>query len=167
MDGPGDTWMSAQMDKENEPGVQRGRKMDYTDHDEQYEQFLQDLEEDPEMRSQINLYKDADGIAQMDARQTRAAPAGASHAGGSGGGGGGDEDSDMEYDDDLPDVGLEELLDELTLGADEGDADETDFPFLAGQPGPSDAPSDTRGAAPSEAVKQFELPGGSEVKYYF
>ncbi len=46
-------WKLEAMDKENEPGVQRGRRMDYAAHDAEYEQFLQDLEEDPDMRAQV------------------------------------------------------------------------------------------------------------------
>ena len=63
-----------------------------------YEHFLQDLEEDPELRSRINLYskpatkKTVDNSAAID------------------------EDSD-EDDDDFPEIQLNELLDGLTLSA--------------------------------------------------
>ena len=98
----------------------------------------------------------------MDASAARG---GGPDAGGSHDAHGADGGSDV--DDDLPDVGLEELLDELTLGADEGDDDEADFPFLAGATiaptaGPSDAPS----AGPSD-VAQFEMPNNKNTKYYF
>ena len=42
--------------------------MDKADHrkDKDYEYFLQDLEDDPELRGTVNLYKDDDVIAQLE-----------------------------------------------------------------------------------------------------
>mmetsp|Transcript_342 Transcript_342/g.984 ORF Transcript_342/g.984 Transcript_342/m.984 type:complete len:131 (+) Transcript_342:60-452(+) len=84
-------------DKITPVDVDRGR------HD--YESFLQDLEEDPDMRGEVNLYKDP---AAITARQ-QPAPGGTAPATGATDDDDGDELSDAE------DVGLEELLDDLTL----------------------------------------------------
>lgn len=44
------------------------KKQDKADHknDKDYEYFLQDLEDDPELRANVNLYKDDDVIAQLE-----------------------------------------------------------------------------------------------------
>lgn len=207
-----------QLEKEKEAGVQRGRKMDTAEHDREYEDFLQELEEDPALRAQISLYKDHDAI---DARQARAAAraaearrgqgitagsvfaASSAHAGaemgeassvtapgamgghGSSTGGVGapaglhgdegyDEDDEDEDDDDFPDVKLEELLDELTLGTDdpEGDGEATEA-------SPPEVGPVTFAAAlapqanilppepPVQRAKPFELPSGPNAKFNF
>ena len=46
------------MQKEEDPGVTRGRGVSTEAYEADYEEFMQDLEEDPSLRSQINLYKD-------------------------------------------------------------------------------------------------------------
>ena len=143
-------WRLQQLDKEADPGVQRGRKMDTTVYDDEYEQFLQDLEEDPEMRGQINLFKDTQVLAERGADDASA--------------------SDCD-DDDFPDVGLEELLDELTLGADDEDGDcDEDAPYFAAegssQSQPAAAGSSDSGAGTS-SVAAFTLPGGNDVQFFF
>ncbi|KAI8326046.1 NMD3-domain-containing protein [Martensiomyces pterosporus] len=67
-----------------------------------FENFLRDLEEDPELRQSINLYKDASAAGAPQ-------PA--------------DMESDMGDDDELPEVPLEELLDDLKISADDDDMD--------------------------------------------
>ena len=72
-----------------------------------YEHFLQDLEEDPELRSRINLYSKPNVVAKANAKED------------------GDdatmEDNDNnsnsseDEDDDFPEIQLNELLDGLTL----------------------------------------------------
>jgi len=74
------------------------------DHGRNYEEFLRDLEEDPEMRSQINLYKAAEPQESMQTDGT-----------------------DIEEDDEFPDVAIDELLDmveDLTIGGDTNEDDE-------------------------------------------
>ncbi|KAJ3372727.1 hypothetical protein GGF31_001752 [Allomyces arbusculus] len=74
-----------------------------------YEAFLRDIEEDPELRAAINLYKDPKW-------ESKAA------AGGADGDGDvveeGDEDED---DDDVPEVALDELLDDMSIASDDDD----------------------------------------------
>lgn len=155
---------------------------------------MQDLEEDPSLRAQINLYKDEDALAlkkakemERRARADRAAAASsvASNgvaAGPSSGGDGkqrvvdsDDEDgvasevddgeSDGPEDDDFPDVGLEELLDDLALGADEDD----ELPPGV-EAGCSEAPTEVEPvvfAPPPVPVAQFTLPEGNDAKFYF
>ena len=229
----GRVWKLKQLDKEKDAGVVRGRKMDTTEHDTEYEEFMQELEEDPAMRSQINLYKDHDALEErqmrMAAKQAEAATARAGHAIGSVSAGsvfssapappaggcsshdaemataaaakvsgrscaaamaassaaalasapphppaGLDDDYDAEEegedgDDDFPDVGLEELLDELTLGAvgeggDEGEDDDAADDADGGVPreiGP------VIFAPPQPVVEQFKIPDGSDAKFHF
>ena len=72
--------------------------------EEDYEEFLQEIDENPEMRSQINLYrKDKLGA---HASSSSGAPAA-----------GGDDDEDKEEDDGFPEVQLDELLNDLALDA--------------------------------------------------
>ncbi|KAJ2720385.1 ribosome-binding protein [Coemansia sp. Benny D115] len=75
-----------------------------------FETFLRDLEEDPELRQTINLYKDTDAAARHAA--------------------GGVDSNDMDDDDDeeeLPEVPLEELLDDLKINDDDDDDDDDDM----------------------------------------
>lgn len=92
--------------------------------EEDYELFLRDLEEDPELRANVNLYKAKDvkmhdvnagrkkgGQYGMDVDELRPGP--------SDGAGAGVETEDAEEEADFPDVKLKELLedfDEMTLG---------------------------------------------------
>jgi nonsense-mediated mRNA decay protein 3 len=108
-------WKLQSLQKEEDESewtVQRGRKIDVSKQEQDYEEFMQDLEEDPAMRAQINLYKDT---AAMEARAQAAKKRALKTAGT-------ESDSELGADDeDFPEVGLEELLDELTLGADDED----------------------------------------------
>lgn len=79
------------------------------------ERFLEELEEDPEMRSKVALYKDHEAMALKK------------KSNGGGGGGMGEEDGDEEDSDDdsLPEVPLEELLEDLAaMQLAEGDGDD-------------------------------------------
>ncbi|KAJ2454148.1 ribosome-binding protein [Coemansia sp. RSA 2336] len=69
-----------------------------------FEAFLRDLEEDPELRQGINLYRDTSAI-------TRTAAAGDEMV----------DDDDDEAGDDAPEIPLEELLNELSIGDGDGD----------------------------------------------
>lgn len=78
------------------------RDKDAEKRDREFEAFLQDLEEDKELRGMINLYKAAPGGAAPHAQQREE----------------GDMETDDERDDDgeLPAITLEELLDDMNLG---------------------------------------------------
>jgi len=67
-----------------------------------YESFLQDLEEDPSMRAQINLFKVPN--AEEIKKQTESVMV--------------DEGEGEEDEGEFPDVGLEELMEDLSLGDD-------------------------------------------------
>eukprot|EP00798_Chlamydomonas_sp_ICE-L_P016520 gene16520-22747_t len=69
------------------------------------ERFLQELEEDPELRARVNLFRDAENIERLAqiAAKAAAKPAGLED----------DMDDSDSDDDDLPEVPLEELLDDL------------------------------------------------------
>jgi len=94
-------WKLAQLAiEQGEAKDRRGRQME---SDRNYNEFLHDLEEDPEMRSQINLYKADHSVPQESMQVT----------------------DESEIDDDFPEVKMDELLDmveDLTLGG--GDDDE-------------------------------------------
>ena len=103
-------WKLHLLPKEDDPGVQHGREIDTSKYEADYEDFMQELEEDPALRSQINLYRDPESIELKQKRAQHATFVAAP------------SDSDGELkDDEFPDVGLDELLEELTLGADESD----------------------------------------------
>jgi nonsense-mediated mRNA decay protein 3 len=67
-----------------------------------YERFLEELEEDPDMRAKVALYKDPTYVEKLR-----------------------EEDTMTETDgEEPPQVPLEELLDELTLEGEDDDEDE-------------------------------------------
>ncbi|OMJ09232.1 60S ribosomal export protein NMD3 [Smittium culicis] len=81
--------------------------------DDDYELFLRDLEEDPELRQNINLYKSDNPHRQADSIEAD--------------GGYIVSDGESELDDeDLPEVPLEELLDGLNLNENDGQEVEID-----------------------------------------
>jgi len=84
---------------EMEDGEITSRRGEVTKGERDYEQFLRDLEEDPELRSNVLLYKADDGVATSNAMQ--------------------DDDDD---NDDLPEPTVDELLndmEELSINEDE------------------------------------------------
>ncbi|CAG8499045.1 5817_t:CDS:2 [Funneliformis mosseae] len=83
-------WKLKSISKEQEEMA--SRKQDANKMEEDYESFLQDLEEDPELRQNVNLYKTS---PSMDIDTTA-------------------EESTAE-EEDFPEVKLEELLEDLTL----------------------------------------------------
>lgn len=110
-------WTLKRMDAEEEEGAgaeaeakaARGRRRDDVARGERdFEGFMQELEEDRDMRSRVNLYKNP-GFK----------PAAAAAGAGPGAGGGGmateDEDEDGAPEEDHPVVGLDELLDSMHL----------------------------------------------------
>ncbi|PVU94188.1 hypothetical protein BB561_002735 [Smittium simulii] len=74
--------------------------------DEDMEMFLRDLEEDPELRQNINLYKNPDMLANSLNRNADNS----------------DED-DMDDGEEIPEVPLEELLDNLRMNDDDDSRD--------------------------------------------
>jgi len=147
-------WKLQSLQKEDEPGVQRGREIDAGKYEADYENFMQELEENPALRSQINLYRDPQGLDFQQKWAQRAVTTSASETP--------DLDGDFE-DDRFPDVGLEELLEELSLGADESDI--VSFNMLPTQH--ESPPAATSAIAP---VPQFGLPlshEDGEVKFNF
>ncbi|KAI9234504.1 MAG: NMD3 family-domain-containing protein [Podila humilis] len=98
----GRNWELRQLNKEEEDMAPR--KQDQERIEQDYEMFLRDLEEDPELRSTVNLYK-SDKVKKE-----------ADHA----------MESDSEFDDEegFPEIQLDELLDNLKL--DDGPDNEYD-----------------------------------------
>ncbi|KAL3911535.1 MAG: hypothetical protein SGPRY_008654 [Prymnesium sp.] len=114
-------WKLEHLQKESEPGVLRGRHLNMESHEMEMENFMQELEEDPQLRSQINLYKDKDAMQALEARKNKSHPQQPHFM----------EttltanEEDEGTDDDFPDVELNELLDEMTLnGPEEPEEDE-------------------------------------------
>ena len=175
-------WKLDHMTKESDAGVMRGRHFVTEEHEEELEEFMQELEEDPTLRSQINLYKDADAMEDIAARKQKVQqmqqrpPAAAAAAAGIAECSDDDDEYDDDDDDDFPDVELNELLDELTLGG-EGEGEEEEEEEAAP---PQDVPAapvsfapagamQTPGINPHAPVEQFVLPGASDAspKFHF
>ncbi|KAJ2787069.1 ribosome-binding protein [Coemansia interrupta] len=100
-------WRLKTLDKDD--GELAPKKQDKEKLEADFETFLRDLEEDPELRQNINLYKDAEA-----AQRARSAI--------------GDNDDDMADSDDgedAPEVPLEELLEDLKI--DDEDDEEMDM----------------------------------------
>ena len=147
------------------------------------------------MRSQVHLYRDENAIEAEQARQEAIAAErerAARHAAAAGGGGKerevsaavevdesafGDDEDEGEEDDDFPGVGLEELLDELTIG---GAVEASEGGSAAGGSGDGgcSASADPQQVAPvsfapalgegGSNVAQFTLPGGNDnAKFFF
>ncbi|KAJ2717255.1 ribosome-binding protein [Coemansia spiralis] len=95
-------WALKSLGKEEEEMAPRKQEQEKKAAD--FEAFLRDLEEDPELRQGVNLYRDADAV--------RAAGASADAA---------MNDSDEEEGDDAPEIPLEELLNSLAIDSDGGD----------------------------------------------
>ncbi|KAJ2604426.1 ribosome-binding protein [Coemansia sp. RSA 1722] len=79
------------------------KKQDQEKLEADFETFLRDLEEDPELRQNINLYKDANADGGVESNDM--------------------DDMEDDDDDELPEVPLEELLDDLKIGGDDDDED--------------------------------------------
>jgi len=83
-------WKLKSLSKEEEMAP---RKQDANKMEEDYELFLRELEEDPELRQNVNLYK-ASNSMDIDTAA---------------------EESTVEEEEDFPEIKIEELLEELTL----------------------------------------------------
>lgn len=98
-------WKLKQLDKEVDED-KRDHEIEKEQND--YEQFLNELEEDPEYRQQVNLYKDSDAVERLQRQLKEDAPM---------------ADADEEGEE-FPEVLLDELLDELTLQEQQPDHDD-------------------------------------------
>lgn len=76
---------------QEEEDTKKSKKADQSRFEKDYEQFLQELEEDEELRQTVNLYKETNPKPRQEPSEM---------------------DTDDEYDD-LPEIPIEELLDEL------------------------------------------------------
>lgn len=103
-------WRLKALRKELDEGL---TAMDVERNRTDYETFLRDLEEDKEMRAEVNLYKNPAALARASPGAKAKAQAGAAAAAVVGG----DDDDDDGISE--ADVGLEELLDDLALGDNE------------------------------------------------
>lgn len=138
-------WRLKQLRKEADDGLSA---MDVERSRADYETFLRDLEEDKEMRSGINLYKDHAALQALRARGKHGtaperatgahaaaaddeADAGAHGSAGRAARGRPAPEPMAEEEDELSEaeVGLEELLDDLTLGANEVVEGDSSAPF--------------------------------------
>lgn len=101
-------WMLKGLDKE----VDDWKKPEALKNAHDYEEFLKDLEEDPEFRSHITLYKDP-LASTATAATTTAAPASSSSLSGPHQGDNEMADVDDDNDPDFHDVALDELVDDV------------------------------------------------------
>ncbi|OZJ04343.1 hypothetical protein BZG36_02381 [Bifiguratus adelaidae] len=106
-------WKLRQLAKEEEEMAPR--KQDVARLENDYEMFLRDLEEDPELRSNINIFKDTNAVAKAKKSQYAMAVEDEMQ----------DQDEDgEEEEEDFPEISLEEMMDEMTLQDDETFAEE-------------------------------------------
>ncbi|KAF9981109.1 hypothetical protein BGZ75_007628 [Mortierella antarctica] len=91
----GRNWELRQLQKEEEDMAPR--KQDQERIEQDYEMFLRDLEEDPEFRSTVNLYKSDKVKKENDHAMVE------------------ETESDFEEDEGFPEIKLDELLDNLKL----------------------------------------------------
>ncbi|KAJ2546403.1 ribosome-binding protein, partial [Coemansia sp. RSA 1836] len=80
------------------------KKLEQDKLEADFETFLRDLEEDPELRQSINLYKDSSAVKRPTT----------------------DMMNDDDDDEEAPEVPLEELLEDLTIGGGDDDDEEYD-----------------------------------------
>ncbi|KAJ2318191.1 ribosome-binding protein, partial [Coemansia sp. RSA 2681] len=80
------------------------KKLEQDKLEADFETFLRDLEEDPELRQSINLYKDSSAVKRPTT----------------------DMMNDDDADEEAPEVPLEELLEDLTIGGGDDDDEEYD-----------------------------------------
>jgi hypothetical protein len=141
-----------------------------------FEDFLREIEEDPALRSSIALYKNTEVLA---ARAAKSAAKGAA-AGSSGGGSGGaaasapaaaGADSDEEDEDDdgaapgerLPEIGLEELLDDMSLGGADAAGGDGEAGAAAAAAAAPAAAGGAGSSAPAGASGKKKAPGLGKV----
>ncbi|MEW5320368.1 MAG: hypothetical protein WDW38_011444 [Sanguina aurantia] len=98
----GRTWKLKRLDMDNIDETKQARNEVNEEADR--ERFMQELEEDPDMRSRINMYKESEVTMTASAAARAANPLAAADA---------DNESDDGEDEDLPEVPLDELLDDL------------------------------------------------------
>lgn len=98
------------------------KKTDQLKAEQDMEEFMNDIEEDPELQGKVNLYKKSKGVVQSS--KANAAASSAAAAAGSMGEDGGMDD-EAEDDGDFPAIDMNSLLDDLgaiTIGAHDPDA---------------------------------------------
>ncbi|KAJ3273164.1 hypothetical protein HK104_004313 [Borealophlyctis nickersoniae] len=93
----GRAWKLKGMAKEEEvEAFGRGGRTEKAQREMDYERFLQDIEEDPELRGMINLYKDPNAKAKAKAEEEDAMM-----------------DEEEEPEEDFPQIKMDELLDDM------------------------------------------------------
>jgi len=102
--GKARVWKLKQLDKDVDDD-KRDHEIEKEHVD--YERFMQDLEEDPELRVNVNLYKDNEAVERLSRKHD-------------------DAHMDDEVDDaeEFPEVQLSELLEEMTVQDDEDEVEE-------------------------------------------
>lgn len=98
-------WKLAQLAKEEEEMLPR--KADKERIEQDYEMFLRDLEEDVELRQTVNIFKNKEVLEKQGNEMVID-----------------ESDIDEEVEEDFPEIGLEEMMDELKLDDGEGNEDE-------------------------------------------
>merc|ERR1712151_1022719 len=92
-------WKLRHLDKENDPTVFRRNNAD--EKDRQYEEFLRDIEENKEMRKNINIYKDEQALKDLEKQFDNMGVKG--------------QDDDNDEEDSEIDIKVDELLKDLNI----------------------------------------------------
>ncbi|KAI8378023.1 NMD3 family-domain-containing protein [Radiomyces spectabilis] len=95
-------WKLAQLGKEVDEMLPRKQEQARIEND--MEMFMRDIEEDPEFRSTINIFKSQNPTAATEHSMAT--------------------DTDVEEEEDFPEISLEEMLDEMQLNTEGPDEDE-------------------------------------------
>jgi len=124
-------WKLKRMQVENDEGLIRVK--DNVKDEQDFNDFQDDLEEDPDLRREVNLYKDPDRIraANADGEENEENKMNDSD----------EEDSESDSDD-VPEVPLAELLDGLHINEDSDEDDEEGLIFPDGSKIPACPMSD-------------------------
>lgn len=93
------SWRLRSLAKEQDESVMRKGENDRMEAD--YEQFMQDLEEDPELRSSVNIYRRKDALPPSQSMEV-----------------------DVDVDDEAPEIDISEMLEDLEIGDDECSSEE-------------------------------------------
>jgi len=100
-------WKLKHLDKEDVDMTESKKKLENDERN--YEKFLDDIEEDKDIRKQVNLYKDDDAIKELEERFKNMQV---------------DDKNDSDID-----IKVEELLDSLTLN-DKNEEEKKDTEFI-------------------------------------
>jgi len=140
------------------------KKMEIQRNEQDLEDFMNDIEEDPELQGKVNMYKRASGVVasaradQLQAAVDKNEPAAAADSGM----GEEEEDDEHEDDEDFPQIDMDALLDDMgavTIGAFDENAGKEVFDTDNEEAGEADAPPQAAAAAAAAPKSNNKVKG--------